>query len=73
MLPATMPRLLTPPVLLRAFEARDDALVASVADDPLIPLITTVPTSGSEDDVHAYLRQHERLSWASPRSVETSP
>ena len=63
MLPQSMPRLLNPPVLLRAFEARDAGLVASVAGDPLIPLITTVPASGSQDDVDAYLqRQHERLS-----------
>jgi len=35
----------------------------SVADDPLIPLITTVLTSGRGDDARAYLqRQHDRLS-----------
>jgi len=48
---------------LRAFEPRDAELIASVANDPLIPLITTVPTSGSRTDVDAYLqRQHERLA-----------
>ncbi len=63
MLPSTMPRLDAPPVMLRAFEPRDVPLVVSVADDPLIPLITTVPTSGSQDDAHAYLqRQHDRLT-----------
>lgn len=58
-----MPRLERSPVVLRAFEDRDAALIVSVADDPLIPLVTTVPTSGALDDVHAFLaRQHERLS-----------
>ncbi|MBM7516058.1 GNAT family N-acetyltransferase [Nocardioides nitrophenolicus] len=62
MLPDHLPRIEHPPVRLRAFEARDAALVASVADDPLIPLVTTVPTSGSAADARAYLqRQHDRL------------
>ena len=62
-LPATLPRLEGSRVVLRAFEPRDAPLVASVADDPLIPLITTVPASGSPDDVAAYLaRQHDRLA-----------
>lgn len=57
-----MPRLTEPQVVLRSFEDRDAALIASVADDPLIPLITTVPASGDEADVRAYLaRQHDRL------------
>jgi [ribosomal protein S5]-alanine N-acetyltransferase len=63
MLPSTMPRLVSPPVALRAFDLRDRELVASVADDPLIPLVTTVPASGLEADVDVYLRrQHERLA-----------
>lgn len=62
MLPSTMPRLTEMPAVLRAFEPRDAQLVASVADDPLIPLITTVPASGSPVEVNAYLqRQHDRL------------
>jgi RimJ/RimL family protein N-acetyltransferase len=57
-----MPRLERPPVRLRAFERRDAPVVASVAGDPLIPLVTTVPTSGSGADVDAYIdRQHDRL------------
>ncbi len=55
MLPSTMPRLTEMPAVLRAFEPRDAQLVASVADDPLIPLITTVPASGSPVEVNAYL------------------
>lgn len=63
MLPATLPRLDGGPVVLRPFEERDAALVVSVADDPHIPLITTVPRSGAPDEVAAYLAlQHERLS-----------
>lgn len=62
MLPDHVPRLRRPPVTLRAFEPRDAALVAAVADDPLIPLITTVPTTGRHADALAYVeRQHERL------------
>jgi RimJ/RimL family protein N-acetyltransferase len=37
-------------------------LVVSVADDPIIPLITTVPGTGTTGDAVAYLqRQHQRL------------
>ncbi|USQ76292.1 GNAT family N-acetyltransferase [Ornithinimicrobium cryptoxanthini] len=63
MLPSDMPRLSQGAVVLRAFEDRDVALVQSVADDPLIPLITTVPSSGTRDDALAYIaRQHDRLT-----------
>lgn len=62
MLPTAIPRLERPPVVLRPFQDDDAALIASVAEDPLIPLITTVPASGDPGDVRAYLaRQHERL------------
>lgn len=63
MLPTQMPRLVRPPVVLRAFKNSDAPLIASVAADPLIPLITTVPMSGSPEDVAAYIeRQHDRLA-----------
>lgn len=62
-LPSTMPRLTDSMVVLRGFEPRDAPLVASASTDPLIPLITTVPASGADEDVMAYLeRQHERLA-----------
>lgn len=62
MLPPSLPRLTDGHITLRAFENRDADLVRSVAGDPLIPLITTVPTSGSAVDVRAYIeRQHDRL------------
>ena len=58
-----MPSLSHGHVVLRAFEENDVPLVQSVADDPLIPLITTVPTSGDRDDALAFIaRQHDRLA-----------
>jgi len=58
-----MPVLTRSPILLRAFSEADADLVQSVADDPLIPLITTVPTSGSRVDALAFIhRQHDRLT-----------
>lgn len=63
MLPQTIPTLEGRRVTLRPFRESDAPLVQSVADDPLIPLITTVPTSGSLEDALAYIdRQHERLT-----------
>jgi RimJ/RimL family protein N-acetyltransferase len=63
MLPTGMPVLDRPPVRLRAFRAQDAPLIVSVAADPLIPLITSVPSSGAAGDVAAYLeRQHRRLA-----------
>jgi len=63
MLPTRIPRLVNPPVVLRAFKSSDAPLVTAVAADPLIPLITTVPKSGSPEDVAAYIeRQHHRLT-----------
>lgn len=48
---------------LRPFRSDDIPLVQSVAGDPLIPLITTVPTRGSVEDATAWIeRQHNRLS-----------
>jgi RimJ/RimL family protein N-acetyltransferase len=63
MLPLEMPVITRPPVVLRAFRGEDAGLVQSVAGDALIPLITTVPSSGDADDARAYIeRQHERLA-----------
>lgn len=62
MLPNEMPRLQHGPVVLRAFESRDAALVQATASDELIPLITTVPVSGTHEDALAFIaRQHDRL------------
>ena len=58
-----MPRLANGDVVLRTFAARDVPLVQAVAGDPLIPLITTVPISGTPEDALAFIdRQHDRLS-----------
>ncbi|MDO5498559.1 MAG: GNAT family N-acetyltransferase [Propionibacteriaceae bacterium] len=62
-LPTELPRLRGVSVVLRAFDERDVDLVVSVASDPLIPLVTSVPTSGSKHDATAYIeRQHSRLA-----------
>jgi len=63
MMPTEMPVLAAPPVVLREFRDADAALVQSVADDPLIPLITTVPVTGTEADARAFIdRQRGRLT-----------
>src|SRR5689334_19175723 len=50
-------------VTLREFRATDVGLVLSVAQDPVIPAVTTVPASGRRDDALAFIeRQHERLT-----------
>jgi ribosomal-protein-alanine N-acetyltransferase len=63
MVPTEMPVLRRKPVLLRAFVDSDAELVQAVADDPVIPLATTVPTSGTLEDALAFIaRQHGRLA-----------
>jgi RimJ/RimL family protein N-acetyltransferase len=63
MLANELPVLVHELVTLRAFRDSDVDLVLSVARDRLIPLITTVPTSGRRKDALAYIeRQHERLT-----------
>lgn len=44
-------------VTLREFTERDVALVASVVDDPLIPLISTVPARGDRYQILAYVER----------------
>jgi hypothetical protein len=62
MMPTELPVLEYPPVVLREFTGADAGLVQSVAGDPLIPLITTVPASGTAADARAFIaRQHDRL------------
>ena len=57
-----MPRLADGLVILRPFELRDAPLIATATTVPLIPLITTVPSGGTEADVRAYIdRQQQRL------------
>ncbi|BEL04547.1 GNAT family protein [Actinoplanes sichuanensis] len=63
MLPSEMPILSLGPIRLRPFREADAEAVMSVAADPLIPLITSVPVSGHHADALDFIkRQHERLS-----------
>lgn len=63
MLPQELPVLVCRPVQLRPWRDDDVQLVREVADDPMIPLITTVPTSGRHDDALEWIaRQHERIA-----------
>jgi len=58
-----MPRLTDPPVLLRAFEHADAPLVMAAAGDPLIPLITTAPSTPDAELARAFIdRQQARLN-----------
>nr|WP_239536926.1 GNAT family protein [Arthrobacter roseus] len=48
---------------LRSFTSFDIPLIQEVSSDPLIPLITSVPTNGSEAEALAFIkRQHQRLT-----------
>ncbi|WP_262495216.1 GNAT family N-acetyltransferase [Paeniglutamicibacter gangotriensis] len=47
---------------LRPFEAKDVELVREASVDPLIPLITTVPSNGTDKEILNFIdRQHHRL------------
>lgn len=61
-LPTRLPRIPRPPVTLRSFRTEDAPVVAAASHDPLIPLITTVPTTDDAKELQAYIeRQHDRL------------
>ncbi|MDQ0612877.1 ribosomal-protein-alanine N-acetyltransferase [Microbacterium sp. W4I4] len=53
----TTPTVVGERVTLRDFTERDVALVASVVDDPLIPLISTVPAQGDRSQIFAYIER----------------
>lgn len=47
---------------LRPFEPKDAQLVREASLDPLIPLITTVPSNGTDKEIFDFIdRQHHRL------------
>lgn len=49
--------------VLRAFRVEDQPLIQEAADDPLIPLITTVPCPCDAEQARAFIaRQHARLT-----------
>lgn len=57
-----MPTLTGGAVVLRPWKDRDLEVVQRAAVDPLVPLITTVPTSGTTADALAFVeRQRDRL------------
>ena len=63
MLPPMIPTLEAHPVRLRSFDFRDEAVVLAASVDPLIPLITSVPSTPSSSGARAYIqRQRGRLT-----------
>lgn len=57
-----MPEIPAGPVLLRPFTDADTDVVLAAGQDPLIPLITTVPSAGTAADALVWLeRQRQRL------------
>ena len=61
-MPLSLPDLEGQHARLRAFRDSDAALIQAASSDPLIPLITTVPTNDSEEDALAFIaRQRDRL------------
>ena len=59
--PLRVPRLSSPPVLLRPFALSDLAMVRQASTDPLIPSITSVPRTYTDDAGRAFIeRQHDR-------------
>lgn len=61
MLDGDVPVLMQNPVILREFGEADVPLIQAAAEDPMIPLITTVPSVPSDAQALAYIvRQHGR-------------
>lgn len=61
-MPESVPRLLQAPLALRAFAAKDLGLIQDASTDPLIPLITSVPSTPDASAAQAFLtRQLVRL------------
>jgi RimJ/RimL family protein N-acetyltransferase len=61
-MPARLPTIHGNGVVLREFTDADVPLIQAVARDPLIPLITTVPATGTAEDARSFIaRQHSRL------------
>lgn len=61
MMPRDVPTRESTRVRLRPWRLDDAAIVQSVADDPLIPLITSVPTSGTLADAQSFVRRQRGL------------
>jgi RimJ/RimL family protein N-acetyltransferase len=62
-LPEALPSLRGERIMLREFRADDAALISEASEDPVIPLITTVPASPGVTEALAFIdRQHSRLT-----------
>jgi RimJ/RimL family protein N-acetyltransferase len=60
--PLVLPTLSSRQVRLRAWRDTDVALVQEASQDPLIPLVTTVPRTADDTAALAFIRrQHQRL------------
>ena len=59
MLPDHVPIIEEKRVRLRPWRLDDAPVVQDVAGDPLVPLITSVPTSGSRADAEAFVRRQQ--------------
>ena len=60
--PLRQPVLETMDYRLRPFETKDSGLVREASFDPLIPLITTVPANGTDEEILDFIdRQQHRL------------
>jgi [ribosomal protein S5]-alanine N-acetyltransferase len=61
-MPEHLPRLQEAPLVLRAFDAKDLRLIQDVSTDPLIPLITSVPSTPDASAAQSFItRQLARL------------
>ncbi|MDH6238377.1 GNAT family N-acetyltransferase [Cryobacterium sp. CG_9.6] len=57
-----LPLLMGRTVVLRSFQPNDAPMIQEASGDPLIPLITSVPSDNSVDAALAFIeRQHQRL------------
>jgi RimJ/RimL family protein N-acetyltransferase len=61
--PLRVPRLTCPPAVLRPYAVSDLAMVRQASSDPLIPAISSVPPTYTDDAGRAFIeRQHARAS-----------
>ena len=60
MIPTEVPTLAGPLVVLRAWKDSDASLIESVASDPIIPVITSVPSDPTAENIAAYFERQRR-------------
>ncbi len=72
--PLRVPRLSCPPVVLRPYAVFDLAMVRQASADPLIPSISSVPRTYTDDSGRAFIeRQHARSSEGDGYSFVIAP